>query len=32
VGGWRVIFTVDRETEAVFVLTIDTRGQVYKRS
>jgi mRNA interferase RelE/StbE len=30
VGGWRVLFTADRETKTLFVLTVDTRGQVYK--
>jgi mRNA interferase RelE/StbE len=32
VGGWRILFTVDRETKLIYVLTIDTRGQVYKHS
>jgi mRNA interferase RelE/StbE len=32
VGGWRVLFTVDRETEAIYILTVDTRGQIYKHS
>ncbi|MFN0170897.1 MAG: type II toxin-antitoxin system RelE family toxin [Bryobacteraceae bacterium] len=30
VGGWRILFTVDRETTTLFVVTVDTRGQVYK--
>jgi len=32
VGGWRVLFMADRETKTMFVLTVDTRGQVYKHS
>jgi mRNA interferase RelE/StbE len=32
VGGWRVLFTVDRDARVIYVLTIDTRGQVYKHS
>jgi len=32
VGGWRIILTVNREAKVIYVLTIDTRGQVYKRS
>jgi mRNA interferase RelE/StbE len=31
VGGWRILFTVDRVAKVVYVATIDTRGQVYKR-
>ena len=30
VGGWRILFTVDRTTKTVYVLAIDTRGQVYR--
>ena len=30
VGGWRVLFTVDREAKVIYILTVDTRGQVYK--
>jgi mRNA interferase RelE/StbE len=30
VGGWRILFTVDREMKLICILTIDTRGQVYK--
>jgi mRNA interferase RelE/StbE len=30
VGGWRILFTVDREAMIVNVVTVDTRGQVYK--
>lgn len=30
VGGWRILFAVDREATVVNVLTVDTRGQVYK--
>lgn len=32
VGGWRILFTVDREAKVLHVVTIDTRGQVYKHS
>jgi mRNA interferase RelE/StbE len=32
VGRWRVLFTVDREAKAVYILSVDTRGQVYKHS
>jgi mRNA interferase RelE/StbE len=32
VGGWRILFTVDRNAMTVHVATIDTRGQVYKHS
>jgi len=32
VGGWRVLFTVDREAKVLNVATVDTRGQVYKHS
>ena len=32
VGGWRVLFTVDREAKAICILTVDTRGQVYRHS
>ncbi len=31
-GGWRILFTVDREAKVVDVVTLDTRGQVYKHS
>jgi len=30
VGGWRILFTVDRDAKVIYILTIDTRGQVYK--
>ena len=30
VGGWRILFAVDREAKAIYVLTVDTRGQVYR--
>jgi mRNA interferase RelE/StbE len=30
VGGWRILFTVDRDAKAIFIATVDTRGQVYK--
>ena len=32
VGGWRILFTVDREAKMIYILTVDTRGQVYKHS
>lgn len=32
VGGWRILFRVSREENILFVLTVDTRGQVYKHS
>jgi mRNA interferase RelE/StbE len=32
VGGWRILFAVDREAKAVYILSVDTRGQVYKHS
>lgn len=32
VGGWRILFAANRETNVLAVLTIDTRGQVYKHS
>ncbi len=32
VGGWRILFGVDREAKVVYILTVDTRGQVYKHS
>jgi len=32
VGGWRILFTVDREAKLIYILTVDTRGQVYKHS
>ena len=32
VGGWHVLFTVDREAKVIYILTVDTRGLVYKHS
>ena len=32
VGGWRILFSVNREEKTVYVLAVDTRGQVYKHS
>ncbi len=32
VGGWRILFAADRETKLIYILTVDTRGQVYKHS
>ena len=29
VGGWRILFTVDRDAKAIYILTVDTRCQVY---
>ncbi len=31
VAGWRIIFLVDDETKTLSVVTIERRGQVYKR-
>jgi mRNA interferase RelE/StbE len=31
-SGWRILFTVDREAKVLYVVTVDTRGQVYKHS
>ena len=31
VGGWRIIFTLDDTAKVLGVLTIERRGQVYKR-
>ncbi|MCU1234423.1 MAG: hypothetical protein JWP63_2390 [Candidatus Solibacter sp.] len=30
VGGWRILFTLNRDAEVIYILTVDTRGQVYK--
>ena len=32
VGGWRILFAVDRNLKVVIIATVDTRGQVYKHS
>jgi mRNA-degrading endonuclease RelE of RelBE toxin-antitoxin system len=32
VGDWRILFTVDRDALIVNIVTIDTRGQIYKHS
>ena len=32
VGGWRILFSVDRDAKVVYIATVDTRGQVYKHS
>jgi mRNA interferase RelE/StbE len=31
VGAWRIIFLVDEKTKTLSVVTIERRGQVYKR-
>ena len=31
VGGWRIIYTVNKEDREVRVLLIEPRGQVYRR-
>ena len=31
VGGWRIIFAVDDDAKVVRVVTMERRGQVYKR-
>jgi mRNA interferase RelE/StbE len=30
VGGWRILFTVDRESKVIYILSVDTRGQGIK--
>jgi mRNA interferase RelE/StbE len=32
VGGRRILFTVDRDARVLNIVTVDTRGQVYKHS
>jgi mRNA interferase RelE/StbE len=32
VGGWRILFTVNRDAMVVDIVTVDTRGQVYKHA
>ena len=32
VGGRRILFTVDREAKVIYILTVGSRGQVYKHS
>jgi mRNA interferase RelE/StbE len=32
VGGWRILFIADHEARIIQVITVDTRGQVYKHS
>jgi mRNA interferase RelE/StbE len=32
VGDWRILFTVNRDSQIIYVATMATRGQVYKRS
>jgi mRNA interferase RelE/StbE len=31
VGGWRIIFTTDDDRHEITVVTVERRGQVYKR-
>lgn len=31
VGGWRIIFLADDEAKVISVVTVERRGQVYKR-
>ena len=31
VGDWRIVFTVDRDSQVIYVATVGARGQVYKR-
>ena len=31
VGGWRICYTVNRSTGVIYVLSVERRGQVYKR-
>lgn len=30
VGGWRILFRADPDAKVLFIVTVDTRGQVYK--
>jgi mRNA interferase RelE/StbE len=30
IGGWCILFTVDRDAMIVYIAAVDTRGQVYK--
>jgi mRNA interferase RelE/StbE len=32
VGGWRIIFQVDEPGHALKVVTVERRGQVYRRT
>ena len=32
VGGWRILFTLDRVAGVIYIATVDTRGQAYKHS
>ena len=32
VGGWRILFTADRDAKVIYILAVDTRGQIYKHS
>jgi mRNA interferase RelE/StbE len=32
VGGWRILFAVDRDAKIIYILSVDMRGQVYKHS
>jgi len=32
VGNWRILFMADRNEQVVYIVTVDTRGQVYKHS
>lgn len=32
VGGWRILFSVNRDALVLYIITVDTRGQVYKHS
>jgi mRNA interferase RelE/StbE len=32
VGGWRILFSAGPDAKVLHVLTVDTRGQVYKHS
>jgi len=32
VGGWRILFTADRPSKVMYVVTVDARGQVHKRT
>ena len=32
VGGWRILFTLDRVAGVIYIATVDTRGQAYRHS
>ncbi|MBU4194815.1 MAG: type II toxin-antitoxin system RelE/ParE family toxin [Actinobacteria bacterium] len=30
VGGWRILFTVDKQSKRIFILAVRPRGQAYR--